>query len=251
MKQKLETALRGALRAGTATECNPAHLEETANKARLALQAQTKQRPIGLFRFLLRQVWHVGYIVWGVQAVIIILACLVLSASYRGIPDSLARYFPVLLSCYAVMLSAVSIPLLYRSAKYHMLELEASTQASLPKLILANMILAGLGDIVAIALVLLLTGTKSQIGLYHALIYLLLPFLISCMGIFGLIEKRSVYVQAAYCIAVMLVFMVAFYFAAEQVLLWSILSALGIPVCIVQFRRMMRRVSAPKSPAFY
>lgn len=243
MRKKIGKELRAAFQNQPQPQYVQAHMDETIEKVQST--GQNAHKPsISMAAFIKRQARYFGVHIWGAQSLLTMIACLFLHSVLQSSPNpALSRYLPVLLGWYAVLLATISIPLFFRSAKCRMLELELSTQASLPKIMLSHTILVAFGDALALILVLAVVGRKG-IDVLQAISYLLLPFLLTSGGIFHMLGRRSAVACLGYCVGVMLTFGALFLFVDGAVFLWTALCILVLPVCIIQFLHMLRRMRA-------
>lgn len=241
MQKKIEQKLRAAFQNQPQPEYTKDHLDETIAKTHMAYR-NAYRPPVPLIAFVKRQARYLGASIWGAQSLLTILACLFFHSLLRDSPSpALARYLPVLLGWFSTLLAVVSAPLFFRAMKYRMLELELSTQSSLPQIILSHTILVALGDVVALILVLAVVGRRG-IDIPQSLAYLLLPLLVTSSGVFHILGRHSIVACAGYCIGVMLLFGALFLFVDGVVFVWGTLCILAIPICVVLFQNMLRRM---------
>lgn len=175
LKQKLKQSLHP-----TSITVNDAHLQATILRSRKeALQRQNRKR-ISFARFLGKQIPLIGWKLWGFQAAFLLSVCGLLSdfSDYLKNPLHLAK----LLFCLSIMVVMTALPLLYRSIRYRMQETEAAAYFSSVKLLLARLIVIGIGDLSLLGGILLATLAKTSLSADSAVIYLCLPFLLSGSG---------------------------------------------------------------------
>ena len=175
LKQELSRALHQL-----PYETGDPHLQATILLARKeACRMQTRER-ISFARFLKKQIPLIGWKLWGIQGVFLAAASRVLSdcSGYLTSPPRLAR----LLFCLSVVVFMTALPLLYSSIRCQMQEIEAASRFSSVKLLLAKLIVIGIGDIFLLGGLLFTATAKTALPADIAVIYLCLPFLLACGG---------------------------------------------------------------------
>lgn len=208
-KQKLEEALRKSFHQ-IPSETNDVHLYATILLARKeACRKQSRSR-ISFTRFLARQISLIGWKLWSVQAVFLLLACGILSDSsgYLKSPLRLAK----LLFCLSITVFMTALPFLYRSVRYRMQEIEAATHFSSVRLLLAKLIVIGIGDISLLVSIFLATLVKMSLSPDITVIYLCFPFLLSgsgCLFMLGHFPPNRFFAGSfLFCFGLILVFAV-------------------------------------------
>lgn len=183
MKQsEFETRLRTALHTPASQSLPPAF------SARLRQEMKQKRRfePVGFAAFLKLQIKFIGWKIWLFQA---ILLALLLGAFWNLLQVPFwnrAGMVSNLLCGFALLVSAVVVPVTYRSFCYRMHEVEATTYFSAPCLLLAKLIVVGLGDCAMLLGVAALAAAGSSLELSSAILYVLVPFLAASCGILHL-----------------------------------------------------------------
>lgn len=140
LEQKLTHSLHQ-----TSLAVNDIHLRTTILLSRKEVFQKQNRKRISLTRFLVKQIPLIGWKLWGFQAVFLLSVYGVLSdlSDYLKSPLRLAK----LLFCLSIMVVMTALPLLYRSIRWQMQELETTTHFSLIKLLLARLIVIGIGDL--------------------------------------------------------------------------------------------------------
>lgn len=205
LKQELSRALHQL-----PYEAGDPHLQATILLARKeACRMQTRER-ISFARFLKKQIPLIGWKLWGIQGVFLAAASRVLSdcSGYLISPPRLAR----LLFCLSVVVFMTALPLLYRSIRCQMQEIEAASRFSSVKLLLAKLIVIGIGDIFLLGGLLFTATAKTALPADIAVIYLCLPFLLACGGCLFMLGHfppgRFLAGSTLFCFALLLLFLV-------------------------------------------
>lgn len=184
MDKKFEARLRKALQITPRVDAE--HLAETQSKARAALTSTQTVRPIGLVSFMFRQVRLRGFNVWLWQGFCLVLQCLWLGWYFRG--NGAAGSFAQLefaLCVFGGMFVLSGMPYLERSWTYRMQEVELTCFYSLPRLILARLLVVGLGGVFCLGALVLLMASLSM-GTDNALAmsigFLIFSYLLAALG---------------------------------------------------------------------
>lgn len=182
---KLEQQLRQSLHRFPST-ASETHLHATILLVRRETCQKQRRRRISLIHFLGKQLSFIGWKVWIVQAIFLLSVYGVFSDlfDYLRNPFRLAK----LLFCLSVAVFMTALPLLYRSVRYRMQEIEAATRFSSVKLLLARLIAIGIGDITLLCGIFLFTLVKTSLPTDSAIFYLCFPFLLAggcCLFMLG------------------------------------------------------------------
>lgn len=176
-----------------------------------ACRKQTRER-ISFARFLKKQIPLIGWKLWSIQGVFLVAASCVLpdGSGYLTSPRHLAR----LLFCLSVAVFMTALPLLYRSIRCQMQEIEAASRFSSVRLLLARLIVIGIGDISLLGGILFTATAKTALPADIAVIYLCLPFLLACGGCLFMLGHfppgRFLAGSTLFCFALLLLFSVPF-----------------------------------------
>lgn len=231
----------------TSLAVNDTHLRTTILLSRKEVFQKQNRKRISLARFLVKQIPLIGWKLWGFQAVFLLSVYGVLSdlSDYLKSPPRLAK----LLFCLSIMVVMTALPLLYRSIRWQMQELETTTHFSLIKLLLARLIVIGIGDLSLLGGILLTALAKTSLSADSAVIYLCLPFLLSgsgCLFMLGHFPPgRFLAGSLLFCSALILVFAglplqcaLLFHpaFSAVRIILCVLLFAF----CAYQFRYIIK-----------
>ncbi len=157
-----------------------AHMHDTVLLLRKEICRKRDRRRISFVCFVGKQLSLIGWKLWSIQGVFLLLTCRVLS----GFPDVLNRpqSLAKLLFCLSVAVFMTALPLLGRSVRYQMQEVEAASLFSSVKLLLAKLIVIGIGDLSLLALIFFFTLIKTDLPAQNAAFYLCFPFLLASSG---------------------------------------------------------------------
>lgn len=176
---KLEKALKLSLHQ-TPSIPGDAHLQATILLARKEACRKQNRKRISFTRFLGKQIPFIGWRLWGVQCLFFLAAYFVLSdvPGYLKSPLHLAKA----LFCLSVLVFMTALPLLVRSVRFRMQEIEGTARFSSVKLLLARLTVIGIGDLILLGGILLTTLAKTSLSADSAVIYLCFPFLLAGSG---------------------------------------------------------------------
>lgn len=156
------------------------HLAETIEKAKAVYQSRQKRERIGFAGFLFCQMRFTGgNFIWLGQG--LLLLGIIFSLIIRDISNIAIQYLPVYLGWLAILIAMTCIPFIGRSIQYKMFEIEMTTRISMPKLLIARIITTGIGDLVLIVVSLLMISMKTKLEASSTALYIILPFLLTCL----------------------------------------------------------------------
>lgn len=162
------------------------HLHATILLARRETCQKQRRKRISLIRFFGKQLSFIGWKIWIVQAIFLLSVYGVFS-DFFDYPWTSLR-LAKLLFCLSVAVFMTALPLLYRSVRYRMQEIEAVARFSSAKLLLARLIGIGIGDIALLGGIFLFTLAKSSLSTDSAVFYLCFPFFLAggvCLFMLG------------------------------------------------------------------
>lgn len=164
----------------TPSAADDTHLQATILLARKEACKKQERKRISFIRFLGKQIPLVGWKLWGLQSIFLLAACGFLSdlSDYLKSPAHLAK----LLFCLSVAVFMTALPLLYRSYRWQMQEIEAAARFSSVKLLLARLIVIGIGDMALLGGLFLAALIKTSLSADTTVIYLCFPFLLAGGG---------------------------------------------------------------------
>lgn len=245
-KETLEKRLKQALQEIPA-EISDTHFEDTISLGRKeACLRQTRKR-ISFMRFLYEQVLFTGRKLWMVQGIFLLLIHGMFSrfGSHYSSPQTMLK----LLSCLSILVFMSVLPVLYRSVRYQMQEIEAASRFSCIKLLLARLIIIGLGDVLLLGGIFLTTIIRTALPAGSTFLYLYFPSLLTCSGCLYMLghftPDRFLLGSFLFCFALILVcsalpgqYTLLFHpsFSAVVIILCVLLSAF----CAYQFRYIIK-----------
>lgn len=162
--------------------------------ARQQANERSRQRRISFPRFLFLQIRFLGWKIWAVQGALLLGACVWMSSlfgqGYWKEPQSVEG----LLFCLSVLVFMTAPPFLYRSVRYGMQEVEGAARFSSLRLLMARLIIIGVGDAVMLAGILLVAMVKTTLQPGSAVLSVGLPFLLAssvCLYLLGHVSPRQ------------------------------------------------------------
>ena len=159
---------------------NEAHLHATILLARKEVSQKQRRRRISFIHFLGKQLSFIGWKIWSIQGLFLLSVYGLYSdfVDYLWTPLRLAK----LLFCLSIAVFMTALPLLCRSVRYRMQEIETAARFSSVKLLLARLIVIGVGDITLLSGIFLFTLAKTSLPAGSAVFYLCFPFLLAGGG---------------------------------------------------------------------
>lgn len=177
--QDLETQLRQAYQ-GADTEVRSFSMAEAILLARK--EACSRLQRLSFPQFLTMQIRFIGWKVWAVQAACLLTVCGLLynlfGQGYWKDPQSVAG----LLVCLSLLTFMTAPPFLYRSIRYRMQEVEAAARFSSVRLLMARLIIIGIGDATLLSGILLTAAVKTALQPSSAVVSIIFPFLLASSG---------------------------------------------------------------------
>lgn len=175
----LEQRLRQALHQFPSA-VDDVHLHTAILAAQKEVCLKQHRKRISFARFLWKQIPLIGWKLWVLQGIFLLLAYGVFSApaEYLHSPLRLAKR----LFCLSIAVFMTALPLLCRSVRWRMQEIEAAARFSSVKLLLARLIVIGIGDLSLLCGLFLIVLAKTSLSADTAVIYLCFPFLLMCGG---------------------------------------------------------------------
>lgn len=172
-----------------------AGLEQAQAAARAGWRQGTARRRLGFWAFLAQTARFYSLRLWGLQALALLAVCGLLQQAPWGLSQ---RLTPALIP----LLVLACVPELSRSRTCGMAELECATRASALQLLLAKLVLAGIADLVGIAVVAATVwpAWRAAGALWvHLALYLVTPFLAAGAAALWGLRRRG---GRAACLAV-------------------------------------------------
>lgn len=216
----------------------------------LAAEALRQRRGRNSFpRFLLGQIRFTLWRIWAVQGALLAFFVLLLSYLYGRYfwesPSSMVR----LLFCVSVLVSGMAVPMVVRSIRYRMQEIEGVCYFSASHLLAAKLLIIGIGDLFLLSGLFLSTVWSSTLGIGSTALYLALPFLIfgsASVYMLGHWNVRQyVWGSTTLCIALLFsaLFFPADYFQYNLTPGWAAVCGGLLLFCAGQFYHILHRDS--------
>lgn len=182
MKKEIETQLR-ALYKDVPPLPNKNGMTNTIIQAQKLLNHNKSGIPFTLFFFI--QFGFIRKKVWLIQFVIILI-CGFKLISFLNEIEAIA-----MLSAVAPLIVLAGIFELSRSYVHKMVEIELSTRYSFKQLMLTRIAILGLVDIFCITIILLMSGIYLSLKMYTIILYICVPFLITCFGCLWILNHTN------------------------------------------------------------
>lgn len=176
--KEFKTLLKEALRQ-TDFSTDKKHFESTLLLAKKEAHQTQMRKRISFTQFLAAQIRFIGWKIWAAQGLFLLAFHTVLSRFYG--PEQ-PRHIPGLLFCLSVLVLMTALPFLYRSVRYQMQEVESASRFSLVKLLTAKLTLIGIGDLLMLIGIFLITLWETSLSAESIFISLCFPFLSACSG---------------------------------------------------------------------
>lgn len=208
------------------------------------LEEKRKRKRINFTEFLKRQVRFIGWKIWLMQGVLLSMLYAFFSVYIVGS----IRYTAYFLCCLSVLVILSAAPIFYRSIRYTMYEVEIASRFSVVRLLLAKILIIGAGDVVLLTLFLWITVFYSGMRTERALLYILLPALVSGAGLLYLLghtpaerfQSKSIGLGCAlFGMFFLLKQFCPLFFAQTFSIGWAVICLLLLGICIEQFRYLM------------
>lgn len=178
---KQETALAQKLRQSfhqIPTITNDSHLHATILLAEREVCLKQRRERISFAHFLRKQIGFIGRKIWIVQGVSLFVMSVLIPRFYGDfltLQQMIKR-----LACLSILIFMTALPLLYRSVRYRMQEIETASRFSGGKLLLARLILIGIGDICLLTGIFFSSIINTLLPADSVFFCLCFPFLLSC-----------------------------------------------------------------------
>ncbi|KFN10098.1 hypothetical protein [Paenibacillus macerans] len=173
-------------------------LEETVKGAREILHRTQAARRTSFSEFYMTQIRFISWKVWVAQLFIVLGTALMLQHSLHKPNENIQLI--MLVSIAAPLLVTAGIQTLTRSLSCRMLEIELSTRHLLEKLILVRMSLLGIADLIGLAVLAILLSAYMKMDISIILLYLLVPFNLTCLGCLWLLNRVRTPSCGYYCL---------------------------------------------------
>ena len=228
------------------------HLAFTKSLANNELHRNTGCERIGFAKFLSTQIRFIGWNIWMAQGMILVAISCFLAASMGEYFMYNPRYVALMLCYLSVLVLMTALPFIYRALHHKMHEIEAVTRFSSVKLLMAKLLIIGIGDVSMLSCILCFAVLKTPLPAGSAILYLLFPFLLASCGLLFILghtrATRCVVGSIGICVFLVLAFSLlsgvypAFYQQTFSIG-WAAVCLLLVILCVVQFRQIIYRCS--------
>lgn len=250
MKNKIfETQLRHTLHQ-TPAIYDEKHLENTILLTQKESFLKQHRERISFTRFLAKQIRFTGGKIWLVQGIFLFVMSLLIPRFYE---DSVTLQQMIKrLVCLSILIFMTALPLLYRSVRYRMQEIEAASRFSGAKLLLARLIVIGIGDICLLTGIFISTICKTLLPADSVFFCLCFPFLLSgsvCLYLLGHFAPGQFWAGSLLFCSFLLFLSVftpgqyAFLYQPSLSALRAILCAFLLAFCVWQLRYIIKTSS--------
>lgn len=189
----LEARLRQHFHEPNAAACSSS-MSAAVLLARKEVYERSRRKRISFPQFLSMQIRFIGWKVWAVQGAFLLALCCLLSHLFRQGYWKDSRSVAGVLFCLSVLVFMTAPPFLYRSIRYRMQEVEAAARFSSIQLLIAKLVIIGVGDVALLSGILLTAAARSSLQAGSALLSVSLPFLLAssgCLYLLGHVSPRQ------------------------------------------------------------
>lgn len=177
MKENFKDVLRRDLHSPEIT-INKSHLQHTLLSAHREILAKQPDKHIAFCNFLILQIRFIARKIWLLQGLVLVILSFILTFLFKAnIYDK--HHIAIQLCSLSIVILMTSVPLIQRSIHYQMHECESASYFSTVRLLMAKLLIIGIGDIIMLSVLLLITICSTYLNIGSALLYLILPFLLT------------------------------------------------------------------------
>ena len=167
------------------------HLQQTIESAQSVRQMYPSRQRISFGTLVIKQLKFIALKIWLLQGMVLSALCALLLFYYdRGVIQGREYIPPKLLGLCGGLIVMCAAPLLLRSTRYKMFELEQATYFSNHGGCLSQLLFIGAGDI-GMLTVLSLLASHYQIAADGIFLFLIIPFLTAAAGYLMLLTRTS------------------------------------------------------------
>lgn len=225
-------------------EVDKSHLQHTLLSVRREMLAKQSNNHITFRNFLILQIRFIAWKIWLQQGLVLVILSFIFTSFVKAnFYDK--RYIAILLCNLSIVILMTSIPLIQRSIYYQMHECESASYFSTARLLMAKLLIIGIGDIIMLGGLLLITIWSTYLNIGSALLYLILPFLLALCCYLYLLGHIPAKWFSSYCIGlcsllylciVLLNRFVPVFFQQNFSIGWKIVCLLFVFLCFSQLR---------------
>ena len=254
MTRDFEKDLRKSLKEYGEADYSQRSFEETAAAVKNAYKSHIQRPRISYGQFLLRQIRFTGGKIWAIQAAVLLVICTLLNAVFlNGYTGADFRQLVFLLGITAVLAAMTGFPYICRSLRYSMYETETASKVSYSGLLLARLLLTGMGNLVMLAIIFAAAYLESASISMSTAVYMILPFAAVWAGCLTILKhacgKRTHFYCAAFSMSFMLLLFILYkalpqLFAREMADLWFAVCIVIIGGLLAQARTLIKKSSS-------
>lgn len=207
---------------------------------------------ITYFDFLLNQFSHIHKRVWILSIFLVCMGQVLVSASRASSIHWYSESGSIwIVSAALPFLALLIITEIYRSAFYHMAELEISCRFSLSQIIMSRIGILGIGSIVVLMFILISMNQISSFGLIALISYLIVPYTMTCSLCLWILNRirgqESIYSCAAATCFISILYtvirtMVPLLYSESYLKYWWFCSAAFILLVALQLYQLIRQM---------
>ena len=221
------------------------HMKETICLVKKEIEKKAQRNRLSFWQFLKIQIRFIGWKIWIMQMILqgIIYACMkkFFGKYYVEHPEDLLKIVMV----WAIVVLMTAIPFLYQSFRYKMQEVEAVTYVSSVRLMIARVVIVGIGDVILLGSIYVIVVANVVIPKILLLLCLSIPFLVSCNGCLFLIRylKPKAFLQSSIGLCMLMIGMLLYKGEWWEKLFQSgiqglFITALLVLLCFIQIWNM-------------
>lgn len=253
MSKKFKESLRKSLKQYGGAERSSRNLEETLAMVKRIYANQIPRPRISYGQFLLRQLQFTGGRIWAFQAAVLVVICLLIytlfSHRYAEIDF---RQVVCLLGITAVLSAMTGVPYICRSLCYGMYETEIASKVSYSGLLLARLILTGIGNLIMLSVIFAAAYLESAALPVRTVIYMIVPFAVAWAGCLTILKhvcsQRTHLYCATYSASLILILCLLYkafpqIFAREMADIWFVVCIAIIGGLLTQARALIKKSS--------
>lgn len=183
------------------------HIKETIYIVKKEIEKKAQHNRLSFWQFLKTQIRFIGWKIWIMQMILqwIIYVCMkkFFSKYYVEHPEDL----PKIVMVWAIVVLMTAIPFLYKSFRHRMQEIEAVTYISSVRLMIARLLIVGIGDIILLGSIYAIVVANVVIPKIMLFLCLSVPFLVACNGCLFMVRylKPKVFLQSSIGLCVLMI----------------------------------------------
>lgn len=249
--RNIKVLLKKSLQSDNLT-INKTHLQYTLSLLRQEQVSKDRHERIKLSAFLTLQIKFIGWKIWLMQGLVLAMIFYFLTVIFGDAFDYNKRFAAVLTCSISIMVLMMAIPFIQRSLRYKMHETEMAAYFSSIKLLMAKLLIIGIGDIFILNGLLFLIVFKNYLNIGSALLYIIFPFLLTSWGFMYLLGHIPAqrFSPCCVCLCAILYICIALLNKFVPIVFQQTFSAAWAAVCLVllilclsQFRYIIYRSS--------